>query len=158
MAAVITAEVSTPWLQQAGLKIRSWHGTGMNTFNAWRQHRDQEALEKALARIIETANGHQAKGLPKGSPAYFALRDKATAKIDTFCKKWNVDRTVIEAEAPALREMYALTIPDKQAPASLKLLAAFLGGILSLVLIGAASGLVNVGHNWVMHLFTHVIH
>ena len=61
MAAVITAEVSTPWLQQAGLKIRSWHGTGKSTFNTWRQHRDQEALEKALARIIETANGHQAK-------------------------------------------------------------------------------------------------
>jgi hypothetical protein len=36
--------------------------------------------------------------------------------------------------------------------------AAFLGGILSLILIGAASGLVNAGHNWVMHLFAHVIH
>jgi hypothetical protein len=158
MSAITVDEASTPWLQRAGLKLRSWQGTGMSTFNAWRQHRDQESLEKALARIIETANGHRAKGLPKGSPAYFALRDKATAKINTFCKKWNVDPTVIEAEAPALREMYALTIPDKQAPAGIKMFAAFLGGILSLILIGEASGLVNAGHNWVMHLFAHVIH
>jgi len=46
MAAVITAEVSTPWLQQAGLKIRSWHGTGMSTFKRLAPASDQEALEK----------------------------------------------------------------------------------------------------------------
>jgi hypothetical protein len=150
MAAVITAEVSTPWLQQAGLKIRSWHGTGMSTFNAWRQHRDQEALEKALARIIETANGHQAKGLPKGSPAYFVLRDKADAKIQAFARKWDVDIATIEAQAPALADLNSLCIPDKQVPAGLKLLAILIGAIVSLVLLGAASGLVHAGHDWVM--------
>ena len=63
---------------------------------SWRRSHDQNALEKSLARIIETANGHQAKGMPKGSPVYFALRDKADAKIELISegepieKAWTV--------------------------------------------------------------------
>ena len=56
----------------------------------------------------------------------------------------------IEAQAPALADLNSLCIPDKQVPAGLKLLAALLGTILSLVLLGAASGLVHAGHDWVM--------
>ena len=111
---------------------------------------DQNSLERALARIIETANGHRAKGLPKGSPAYFVLRDKADAKIQVFARKWGVDIATIKAQAPALADLDSLCVPDKQIPAGLKLLAALLGTILSLVLLGAASGLVHAGHDWVM--------
>ena len=66
------------------------------------QQQDQNSLERALAQIIETANGHRAKGLPKGSPAYLVLRDNAKAKIKVFAMKWDVDITVVEAQAPAL--------------------------------------------------------
>jgi hypothetical protein len=88
--------------------------------------------------------------LPKGSPAYFVLRDKAHAKIRAFARKWDVDIATIEAQAPALADLDKLCIPDKQVPTGLKLLAALLGTILSLVLLGAASGLVHAGHDWVM--------
>ena len=50
--------------------LRSLGTRGISTVNLWRRHQDQNALERSLARIIETANGHRAKGLPKGSPAY----------------------------------------------------------------------------------------
>ena len=109
-----------------------------------------ECVGAALARIIETANGHRAKGLPKGSPAYFVLRDKADAKIQVFARKWGVDIATIKAQAPALADLDSLCVPDTQIPAGLKLLAALLGTILSLVLLGAASGLVHAGHDWVM--------
>ena len=122
----------------------------IGTFNTWRKSMDQNSLERALAQIIETANGHRAKGLPKGSPAYFVLRDKAHAKIRAFARKWDVDIATIEAQAPALADLDKLCIPDKQVPTGLKLLAALLGTILSLVLLGAASGLVHAGHDWVM--------
>jgi hypothetical protein len=109
-------------------------------------------LERSLARIIETANCHRAKGLPKGSPAYVVLRDKVDARIQVFATKWGVDIAIIKAQAPALADLDNLCVPEKQIPAGLKLLAALLGTILSLVLLGAASGLVHAGHDWVMRL------
>ena len=123
---------------------------GISAVNLWRRHQDQNALERSLARIIETANGHRAKGLPKGAPAYVVLRDKADARIQIFAMKWGVDIAIIKAQAPALADLDSLCVPDKQIPAGLKLLAALTGAILSLVLLGAASGLVHAGHNWVM--------
>ena len=56
--------------------LRSLGARSISTFNTWRKRMDQNSLERALAQIIETANGHRAKGLPKGSPAYlcFAIR------------------------------------------------------------------------------------
>jgi hypothetical protein len=90
--------------------------------------------------------------LPKGSPAYFVLRDKADAKIQAFARRWDVDITTIEAQAPALADLHDLCVPDRQIPAGLKLLAGLLGTILSLVLLGVASGLVHAGHDWVIRL------
>ena len=132
--------------------LRSLGTRTISTFNTWRQRRDQNSLERALANIIETANGHRAKGLPKGEPAYSVLRDKADAKIQVFAKKWSVEVAIIEAQAPALADLHSLCIPEKHIPAGIKLLVGLLGIIVSLVLIGAASGLVHVGHDWVLRL------
>ena len=130
--------------------LRSLGTRSISTVNLWRRHQDQNALERSLARIIETANGHRAKGLSKGSPAYIVLRETADAKIQVFSSKWSVDVAAVKAQAPALADLDSLCVPDKQIPASLKLLAALLGMIVSLVLLGAASGLVHAGHDWVM--------
>jgi hypothetical protein len=130
--------------------LRSLGTRGISTVNLWRRHQDQNALERSLARIIETANGHRAKGLPKGSPAYIVLRETADARIQVFAMKWGVDIAIIKAQAPALADLDSLCVPDTQIPAGLKLLVGLLGMIISLVLLGAASGLVHVGHDWVM--------
>ena len=130
--------------------LRSLGTRGISTVNRWHRHQDQNALERSQARIIETANGHRAKGLPKGAPAYIVLRETADAKIQLFSTKWSVDVAAVKAQAPALADLDNLCVPEKQIPAGLKLLAALTGAILSLVLLGAASGLVHAGHNWVM--------
>ena len=130
--------------------LRSLGTRGISTVNLWRRHQDQNALERSLARIIETANGHRAKGLPKGSPAYIVLRETADARIQVFATKWGVDIAIIKAQAPALADLDTLCVPDRQIPVGLKLLVGLLGMIVSLVLLGAASGLVHVGHDWVM--------
>ena len=82
--------------------LRSLGASGIGTFNPGASASDQNSLERALAQIIETANGHRAKGLPKGAPAYCVLRDKADAKIQAFARRWDVDIATIEAQAPAL--------------------------------------------------------
>jgi hypothetical protein len=132
--------------------LRSLGTSGIGKFNTWRKRMDQNSLERALAQIIETANGHRAKGLPKGSPVYIVLRETADAKIQVFSSKWSVDVAIIKAQAPALADLDTLCVPDRQIPAGLRLLAGLLGTILSLVLLGAASGLVHAGHDWVMSL------
>ena len=132
--------------------LRSLGTSGIGKFNTWSKRIDQNSLERALAQIIETANGHRAKGLPKGSPAYCVLRDSADAKIQAFARRWDVDITTIEAQAPALADLHDLCVPDRQIPAGLKLLVGLLGTILSLVLLGVASGLVHAGHDWVIRL------
>jgi hypothetical protein len=130
--------------------LRSLGTRGISAVNLWRRHQDQSALEKALAHIIETANGHRTKGLPKGAPAYVVLRDKADARIQVFAMKWGVDIAIIKAQAPALADLDSLCVPDTQIPAGLKLLVGLFGMIVSLVLLGVASGLVHAGHDWVM--------
>jgi hypothetical protein len=132
-------------------KLRALGTRSVSKLNTWRKRMDQNSLERALAQIIETANGHRAKGLPNGSPAYCVLRDTADAKIHDFATKWGVDIAIIKAQAPALADLDNLCVPDKQIPAGLKLLVGLLGTILSLMLLGAASGLIHAGHNWVMH-------
>jgi hypothetical protein len=132
--------------------LRSLSARSISTFNTWRKSMDQNSLERALAQIIETANGHRAKGLPKGSTAYVVLRDKADAKIQVFATKWGVSIAIIKAQAPALADLDTLCVPDRQIPVGLKLLVGLLGMIVSLVLLGAASGLVHAGHDWLMRL------
>ena len=132
--------------------LRSLGTSGIGKFNTLSKRIDQNSLERALAQIIETANGHRAKGLSKGSPAYCVLRDSADAKIQAFARRWDVDITTIEAQAPALADLHDLCVPDKQVPAGVKLLVRLLGTILFLVLLGAASGLVHAGHDWVLRL------
>jgi hypothetical protein len=140
------------WIDRLLNKPRSWGRNGICAFNLWRKRQAQNALEKALAQIIEVANGHRAKGLTKGSPAYVVLRDMADCEIQAFVKKWDVDVASIEAQAPALADLRALCVPDRLMPAGLKLLFGFLAVIVSLLLLGAASGLVHAGHDWVIHL------
>jgi hypothetical protein len=88
--------------------------------------------------------------LPKGSPAYIVLRETADAKIQVFSTKWSVDVAAVKAQAPALADLDSLCVPDTQIPAGLKLLVGLFGMIVSLVLLGVASGLVHAGHDWVM--------
>lgn len=156
MSSELVSQPELDWNDKAYLGLVSFikdsPGKVMIHIRSWRRSRDQDTLENSLAKIIETANGHQAKGTPRGSPVYFALCEKADTRIDAFCRKWAVDRSVIEAEAPNLKELYALCIPDKETPAAIKLLAGFLALVLCLVLIGAASGLIHTGHNLIMHL------
>jgi hypothetical protein len=136
-------------------KLKKLGGQAADGFKAMQLKRDQAALESALARIIETVNSHKAKGKPDGSAVYLELRDTAFAKVEQFCAKHNVDRLSIEAQIPALSDLNARCIAKKKTPLGVQLIAALLGGIVTLLLIGMASGLVSAGHNWVMHLLSH---
>lgn len=121
----------------------------------WRFKRDLASLERELARIIDVANGHSAKGQAKGSAVYFTLRDKAYSKIDVFCTKWTVDKEGIVSQMPALKDLDALTVAPAHMSPGVKLIAGFLGTVAALIMIGLASGVIQAGHNWAFHLLSH---
>jgi hypothetical protein len=118
----------------------------------WRFNRARAALEHELARIVETASGHQAKHLPTGAPAYVALYQQANLKIDAFCTRHRVDRLSIERDAPVLRELEQLTHPPPPGAAAVKGLGMVVATVLGAILLGCASGLVSAGYHWMVSL------
>jgi hypothetical protein len=112
----------------------------------------KRTLEQQLARIIETADGHQAKNLRSGSPAYVALYQQANLKIDDFCAKHGVERLAIEQEVPVLRELEALTRAPFLAARLAKGLAILIAGIIGSFAIGCAGGFVAAGYHWIVRL------
>jgi len=126
---------------------------GVGAFNAWQLKHDRDSLEVELARIIETANSHKAKGrLPNGAPVYQALMDRATAKITAFCLKWKYEQSEIYAQIPALHDLTALTVAGRNTPPGLMLLAALLGSLAVLFTLGIASGIIQAGNHWTLHM------
>jgi hypothetical protein len=118
----------------------------------WRFNRAKAALEHELARIIETADGHQAKHLPRGAPAYVALYQQASTTIDAFCVKHRVQRLSIEQEVPVLRELEQLTHPPPPGAAAVKGLGMVAATVFGAILLGCASGLVAAGYRWIVTL------
>ncbi len=114
----------------------------------------KSTLEQRLARIIETANGHQAKGLPSGSPAYAALYEHANTRIDDFCARHGVERFAVEQEVPVLRELEALTHAPSAAARLAKGLGIFIAGVITAIGVGCAGGLIATGYHWVMRLLS----
>jgi hypothetical protein len=122
------------------------------SFKDWRFNRAKAAIEHELARIVETANGHEAKQLPRGAPAYVALYQQANLKIDAFCTRHRVDRLSIERDAPVLRELEQLTHPPPPGAAAVKGLGMVVATVLGAILLGCASGLVAAGYRWIVTL------
>ena len=122
------------------------------SINNWRFNRAKAALEHELARIVETASGHQAKQLPAGSPEYVALLQQASTKIDAFCAKHHVDRLSIERDAPALRELEHLTHVAPPGANVVKGVGILIAVVVGAIVVGCASGLVSTGYHWIVTL------
>ncbi len=114
----------------------------------------KSTLEQRLARIIETANGHQAKGLPSGSPAYAALYEHANSSIDDFCARHAVERLAVEQEVPVLRELEALTHAPSPVARLAKGLGILVAGVIGAIVVGCAGGLASAGYHWVERLLS----
>ena len=130
---------SRPWAQVVGWidTVRRAHG--------------RRRLDDHLAQILETAGGHQSKGLPAGAPAYVALYDRAGRAIDAFCAHHGVDRLSVEQDVPALRELEHLTHAPAPLAGPTKAVSLLLGGALGAILLGSVGGLIAVGYHWMVH-------
>lgn len=146
---------TTPVMDEVPPSIfdKAWNRAVAGTKN-WRRNRAKGQLEKQLYNIIETANGHQAKGLPAGHPAYGELMREANGKIDEFCSQWEIDRLHVEKEVPALRDLQALTVAPHPAAKVIQGVAVLIAVVVGAILIGCASGLIASGYHWTVGLLS----
>ena len=137
-----------PAVVSAGPRELSWWGTKRLTW-----HRN--ALKRTLARIICICQDHEANGVKAGDPIFQTLHAKAVSLCDEYCRKWNLDRNLLETELPSLRVLRLAAHPENAAATHKAPLAIF--GFIAVValplIIGAWTGLFGVGQAWVRHLF-----
>jgi hypothetical protein len=138
---------STPW--------RRGRDRVVSLLEELRRNRDKTRLEQRLARIIETASGHRAKGLPAGAPAYVELLDRASRAIEAYCHEHHLPRPEIEHEVPALRDLERLTRRSSPAVRVVKAVGVLLVGAIGAMAVGSFSALVAVGFHWVVRALLH---
>src|ERR1035437_6850441 len=94
-----------PAVVSAGPREVSWWGTKRLTC-----HRNE--LKRTLARIICICQDHEANGVKAGDPIRQTLHAKAVSLCDKYCRKWDLDRNLLETELPSLRVLRLAAHPE----------------------------------------------
>ncbi len=111
-------------------------------------------FEGQMAKLVNSALGHESENLPRGSEEYVRLARMADTAVSKYCSDWSVDRLNLEAQIPAIRKLNSLAMPapsavPKATPGTV------IGGIIAvaaaLFAIGAASGLCSAGFHLVVN-------
>jgi hypothetical protein len=132
---------------------RSWPGAGLykSVIFGWHWRR----LKWAVVAASEAAQGHEANGLPPGSPEFRTLYGEVVTKVLAYSKESGDSMDILKARLPAfcaLERMAnpAATVPRNKAGMTLSILIATLLGPIG---IGAVIGLGTGMAHWISHLF-----
>jgi hypothetical protein len=113
-------------------------------------------FEGQMAKLVNSALGHESENLPRGSEEYVRLAKMAEDAITKYCSDWSVDRRNLEAQIPAIRKLNSLATPAPSAVPKATpgvILGAIVVVAVGLFSLGAASGLFSAGfHIVVNHL------
>jgi hypothetical protein len=126
--------------------------TQLGWWASWCRDRARNRLQRALARIIQISQDHEANKVPSGDPIYQHLYAKALNLCQVHFDTWHLNRGHIEIEIPCMRQLRLAAHPE----AAVRTPAAFLGLVAIVVLpliVGAWCGLFGVGQRWIIHLF-----
>lgn len=111
----------------------------------------QRTLENDLAGIVRTVAGHKKNNVPRGASQYLSLYNVAEIKVNEFCRRYRIDRSDIEAQIPALKELQDLaTAPKIQSrvlPTLITLVAVICGVYLLGMLTGLGQWIFDIGYH-----------
>lgn len=130
-----------------------WGGL-QNRFASLRQHIAKRQLENELASIVRTVAGHKRNKVPTGAPQYRSLWKIADQKVDRFCAAYRADRAEIEAQIPALKELYDLAQAPHAPEKAIKVAGGLATGVIVFTLSGFAAGIIQ----WLFHLGMNLAH
>ena len=81
-----------------------------------RNYLDRLTLDAHLTTLLDTARLERARGVPAGAPVYSLLHRQATEQVRSFCARWQLDPSLVEAKIPSLGELRSFTV--RAAPAA----------------------------------------
>jgi hypothetical protein len=110
-------------------------------YTSVRQLIARRLLENELSSIIRTAAGHKRNKVTRGAPQYQALWEVADTKVQKFCDEFHCDRSLIEAQVPALKELESLAQTPEPPKRAIKTVVGILFGTVSVVTLGFLTGI-----------------
>ena len=132
---------------------KRWDGL-QNRFLGFRRQLAKRLLENELASIIRTVAGHKRNRVRAGASQYRSLWNIADQKVDSFCVAYRADRSEIEAQVPALKELHDLAQTPHTPKKAIQVAGGFATGVVVLVLSGFAAGIIQ----WLFHLGLNFAH
>ena len=123
-------------------------------YRSLRRYIAKRSLENELASIIRTAGGHKRNKIPAGASQYRSLWHIADQKVDSYCVAYQADRTEIEAQIPALKELCDLAQIPNAAKKAIKIAGGLVTGVVVFSLSGFAAGIIQ----WLFHLGMNFAH
>ena len=112
-----------------------------------RHYFERRQLESNLAVLVQAANGHEAQGVPSGSPVFVLLLEQSQQLVNAYCERRQITPDQLSAELPALGKLRQLAQPASPHPQAAKSLLAVAAAMLLSFLLGIAGGLMRLGYH-----------
>jgi hypothetical protein len=132
---------------------RSWPGA--NVYKSLKLGWHWRRLRWAVVAASESAQGHEANGLPPGSREFKTLHNEVAGKVQDYSTKSGEPLDTLKARLPTLCALERLANPASTVPRNTAgltlgiLIAMLLGPIVFGALIGLGTGMAH----WISHLF-----
>jgi hypothetical protein len=107
---------------------------------------DRRHLEASLASLMQSASGHERRGLAPGSALYLVLHRESQLLTTAYCQRWHVSQDQLHAELPALAKLAQLAQPRSMRATISKVVLVILASIAVSVLIGLAGAFIHLGY------------
>jgi hypothetical protein len=110
---------------------------------------DRWHLEANLASLLEAARGHEAHGVPAGSPQYLVLYQQSERLITDYCQRWQIAPDQLNAELPALGRLRQLAEPPLRQTRTVNATLAVIASLVIAFALGVAAAFVRLGYHLV---------
>jgi hypothetical protein len=110
-------------------------------------------LEAHLAALLDASRGHEAHGVPPGSPQYLVLYQQSERLIDGYCERWQVTPDQLNAELPALGRLRQLAEPPLRKAPTVSATLILLAGMAIAFALGLAAAFVRLGYQLIGRYF-----
>ena len=129
-------------------------GTQLGWWDSFCRDRARNKLLRALVRVIQITQDHEANGVKPGDPIYQHLYNKALALCHGYFDTWHLNRDHIEIEIPCMRQLRLAAKPEApEITSSSRVFFGLLAVIVLPLVMGVECGLFTAAQHWIMHLF-----
>lgn len=112
----------------------------------------ERELKKKIAKNYTLAKGFVSAGVKPGNNILVGLHTKTMDDIIDFCKKYNIEASVIYNKAPILISMSKLAYPDKEIDIKSKFIMGLISTIVICISIGFVSGIIQAVYHWTVFI------